>query len=159
MSQGFVVTGVGSMGDALESAARTAFGHGIVEMRLPDGHGLALVRRLLQVHKGMRIVVHTDFDSFASVVLSLRAGAAGYLTKPAEAGDLVKALHGIVPAGDVVPDMPLGVDRLCWEYIHRIFEQCERNVSRTAKMLGMHRRTLQRMLGKRAPQPRAAGAV
>jgi two-component system response regulator RegA len=48
---------------------------------------------------------------------------------------------------------------LCWEYIHRIFEQCERNVSRTAKMLGMHRRTLQRMLGKRAPQPRAAGAV
>ena len=107
----------------------------------------------------MRIVVHTDFDSFASVVLSLRAGAAGYLTKPAEAGDLVKALHGIVPAGDVVPDMPLGVDRLCWEYIHRIFEQCERNVSRTAKMLGMHRRTLQRMLGKRAPQPRAAGLV
>ena len=154
--QGFTVTGVGNMRDALEVAARTAFTHAVVEMRLPDGHGLSLLRKLLQVRPGMRVVIHTDFDSFASVVLALRAGATGYLTKPATADELIEALHGTIPPTDSVPDMPLGVDRLCWEYVHRIFEQCERNVSRTAKMLGMHRRTLQRMLGKRAPRLRAA---
>ena len=94
-------------------------------------------------------------DNLASVVVALRGGAVDYLTKPAEIGELVEALQGSGSANDVVPDTPLGVDRLCWEHVHRIFEQCGRNVSRTAHVMGMHRRTLQRMLGKRAPRPRA----
>lgn len=152
---GFTVTDVGSMRDALVSAARTRFMYAIVEVRLPDGHGLALLERLLHDHPGMRLVVHTDFDSFASVVVALRGGAIGYLTKPAEIGELVEALQGSGSSNDIVPGTPLGVDRLCWEHVHRIFEQCGRNVSRTAHVMGMHRRTLQRMLGKRAPRPRA----
>lgn len=153
---GFAVTGVGSVSDALEAAARTRFAYAVVEMRLPDGNGLMLLKRLLQVRPELRLVIHTDFDSFASVVLALRHGAVDYLVKPAEIGELVDALRGGALAADIVPDTPLGVDRLCWEHIHRIYEQCERNVSRTAQMLRMHRRTLQRMFAKRAPRPRAA---
>jgi two-component system response regulator RegA len=152
---GFAVTGVGSVCDALETAAKTKFAYAVVEMRLPDGNGLMLLKRLLQVRPELRLVIHTDFDSFASVVLALRHGAVDYLVKPAEIVELVDALHGSVLSADIVPDTPLGVDRLCWEHIHRIYEQCERNVSRTAQMLGMHRRTLQRMFAKRAPRPRA----
>jgi two-component system response regulator RegA len=154
-AHGFAVASVASMREALEHAAKSYFGYAVVEMRLPDGDGLTLLRRLLQVQKGMRVVIHTDFDSFASVVLALRAGATDYLTKPVDTDALLEALHGNGDSRNIIPDMPLGVERLCWEYVHRIFEQCERNVTRTAKVLRMHRRTLQRMLGKRAPRPRA----
>ena len=129
---GFAVTGVGNVCDALETAARTRFAYAVVEMRLPDGNGLTLLKRLLQNRPELRLVIHTDFDSFASVVLALCHGAVDYLVKLAEICELVDALHGSVVSGDVVPDTPLGVNRLCWEHIHRIYGQCERNVSRTA---------------------------
>ena len=104
----------------------------------------------------MRIVVVTSFDSFASVILALRAGAVDYLSKPVNCRELVDALHGDGPALPAVPETPLGLDRIAWEHTQRIFEQCDRNVTRTAKLLGMHRRTLQRILLKRSPRMRWA---
>ena len=95
---GFAVRSVGGMRAALEQAAKITFDHAVVEMRLPDGHGLSLLRNLLQAQQDMRVVVHTDFDSFASVVLALRAGAADYLTKPTDPAELVEALHGTLGA-------------------------------------------------------------
>ena len=94
--------------------------------------------------------------SFATVVVAVRAGAADYLAKPAAAEELIEALTGTAPEQPPIPDLPLGLDRIEWEYIQRLFQQCGRNVTRTAQRLGMHRRTLQRMLAKRAPLPRCS---
>ena len=153
--RGFEVTAVVSGRAALTAVAERPFAFAVVEMRLGDGNGLALVEQLRRRDEAMRIVVVTGFDSFASVVMALRAGAVDYLPKPANPDMVVDALLGRGTTLAPVPDTPLGIDRVCWEYIQRVFEQCGRNVTRTALQLRMHRRTLQRMLGKRAPRPRA----
>ena len=153
-ARGFEVTAVVSGRAALTAVAERPFAFAVVEMRLGDGNGLALVEQLRRRDEAMRIVVVTGFDSFASVVMALRAGAVDYLPKPANPDMVVDALLGRGTTLAPVPDTPLGIDRVCWEYIQRVFEQCGRNVTRTALQLRMHRRTLQRMLGKRAPRPR-----
>jgi two-component system response regulator RegA len=152
---GFAVTGVGTLKAAQELVAATRFDFAAIELRLGDGNGIELVKQLRGLDAATRIVVVTGFDSFASVIVALGAGAVDYLPKPVKAGDLANALVGHTPIPPDVPDMPLAVERVCWEHIQRIFEQCDRNVSVTARCLRMHRRTLQRMLGKRAPRPRA----
>lgn len=103
----------------------------------------------------MRIVVVTDADSFASVVSALDAGADDYLPQPVGEDELVDALLDRAPISPPVPDTPLGLGRTCWEHIMRVYEQYNRNVSHTAQRLGMHRRSLQRLLRKRAPSPQA----
>jgi len=115
---------------------------------------LELVKQLRQCNARMRIVVVTDADSFASVVLALRAGADDYLAQPADDGELIDALLDRAPMLPPVPDTPLGLGRTCWEHIMRLHEQCGCNVTHTAQRLGMQRRSLQRILGKRAPPPR-----
>ena len=152
--RGFEVTAVASGRTALTTVAERPFAFAVVEMRLGDGSGLVLVEQLRRRNEAMRIVVVTAFDSFASVVMALRAGAVDYLPKPADPDTVVDALLGRSTTVVPIPDTPLGIDRVCWEYIQRVFEQCGRNVTRTALQLRMHRRTLQRMLGKRAPRPR-----
>jgi two-component system response regulator RegA len=155
---GFAVTSVDGAAAALEAVAEARFDYAVVELRPGRDGGLGLVRELRRLGGGgMRIVVVTGFDSFASVVLALRAGADDYLAKPVHERQLLDALLDRGPAGAVppVPETPLGLSRVAWEHIQRIFEQCGRNVTATALRLGMHRRTLQRMLGKRAPPPRA----
>lgn len=152
--KGFVVTSVASMSAALAAATKIRFAFAVVEMRLGDGTGLTLVGKLRHQHASIRIVILTGFDSFATVILALRAGAIDYLPKPVEETELTDALLGCSPSLPPIPDTPLGIERIRWEYIQRIFEQCGRNVSKTAQRLGMHRRTLQRILGKRAPSPR-----
>ena len=152
---GFEVAAVASGRAALAAAAERPFTFAVVEMRLGDGSGLDLVEQLRQHNELMRIVVVTGFDSFASVVMALRCGAIDYLPKPTDPDVVANALLGRGTTLVTVPESPLGIDRVCWEHIQRVFEQCGRNVTRTALQLRMHRRTLQRMLGKRAPQPRA----
>lgn len=153
-ARGFAVTGVGSAREALAAAAETTFAYAAVEIRLCDGDGVTLVTQLRELDRAMRIVVVTDFDSFASVIVALHAGAADYLPKPIQVGDLESALLGRRPPLPPVPETPLGIDRICWEHVQRVFEQCERNVTRTANQMRMHRRTLQRILGKHAPRIR-----
>ncbi len=123
---------------------------------LPDkGGGLQLIKELHELHAPMRIVVITDQDSFAAVILALRAGAVDYLPKPLGESELVDALLGRTPMLPPVPETPLRIERTSWEHIQRILEQCGRNLSEAARRLRMHRRTLQRIAGKRAPRPRA----
>ena len=84
--------------------------------------------------------------------LARAIGATDYLSKPADADDLIKAL---LAKGDELPeppDNPMSADRVRWEHIQRVYELCDRNVSETARRLGMHRRTLQRILAKRSPK-------
>jgi two-component system response regulator RegA len=153
---GFAVTCAATAEAALAAAAAARFGHAVVELRVPDGCGIVLIGQLRARNEAMRIVVLTGHASFATVVVALRSGASDYLAKPAGAEELIEALAGTAPEEPPIPDLPLGLDRIEWEYVQRLFQQCGRNVTRTAQRLGMHRRTLQRMLAKRAPAPRCS---
>jgi two-component system response regulator RegA len=152
-AKGFEVTSVDGTRAALAAATQIPFAYAVVESRLGRDSGLELIKQLRERHPSMRIVVATGFDSFASVILALRAGAVDYLAKPVRGPELVNALLGRTATLPPVPQTQLGLDRVRWEHIQRAFEQCGRNVSGTARVLSMHRRTLQRILAKRAPRP------
>lgn len=153
-AQGFEVTAVAGLQRARAAVAQQRFTYVVINLRLGDGYGLELVKQLRQCNARMQIVVVTDANSFASVVLALRAGADDYLAQPADDGELIDALLDRAPMLPPVPDTPLGLGRTCWEHIMRLHEQCGCNVTHTAQRLGMQRRSLQRILGKRAPPPR-----
>ena len=153
--RGFRVTGVAGIASAESALAELGFAYAVVSLSLRDGDGLSFVRRLRERCKAMRIVVVTDADSFASVIRVLGAGADDYLPQPVGEDELVDALLDRAPILPPVPETPLGLSRTCWEHVMRVYEQCNRNVTHTAQRLGMHRRSLQRLLSKRAPLPRA----
>jgi two-component system, response regulator RegA len=154
-ANGFTVTCLAGMSAALHPGTRAEFHCAVIELRFGRGNDLDLVRQLRRRYPLMRIVVVTDHDSFAAVILALRAGAADYLPKPLGEDELVDALLGRAPTLPPVPETPLGLQRVYWEHLQRIFAQCGYNISEAARRLRMHRRTLQRILGKRAPRPRA----
>jgi two-component system response regulator RegA len=156
IAQKFEVTAVAGIQQAQAMAARQQFAYAVVNLRLGRGDEFDLIKELRQFNAAMRIVVTTDVDSFASVIVALRAGADDYLPQPVGKDELIDALLDRAPVLPPVPDMPLGLRRTCWEHVMRIYEQCDRNVSHTAQRLGMHRRSRQRILGKRAPQRRAS---
>ena len=155
MAQGFRVTSVDDARQLYNEAKLGEFSHAVVSLGARDRDGFEIVRQLRRSLPGLRIVVTTDVDSFASVVMALRAGADDYIAKSADPADLIDALLDRAPELPPVPHMPLGLSLVCCEHIMHIHEQCGRNVSATAQRLHMHRRSLQRILGKRAPQLRA----
>jgi len=145
--RGFIVTAVGSVSEALPQTSRSpAFA--VLDLRLGDHNGLELVGPLRQARSDIRILVLTGYGNIATAVAAVKEGAVDYLAKPADADAIEQALmaHGrnLPPA----PSNPMSVDRVRWEHIQRVFEQCDRNVSETARRLNMHRRTLQRILAK-----------
>jgi two-component system, response regulator RegA len=124
----------------------------VLDMRLTEGSGLDLVRTLRELRPEIRIVIVTGYGNIATAVAAIKAGAVDYLAKPVDADDVVNAL---LKSGQGLPpprENPMSADRVRWEHIQRVFEQCNRNVSETARRLNMHRRTLQRILNKRAPR-------
>jgi two-component system response regulator RegA len=150
---GFLVSAVGTLREAHEEAADRPPEFAVLDLNLSDGHGMELVHTLLELRPGARVVILTGYDSIASSLVALKAGAVDYLAKPASADQIVAALLGSEPSrlGDST-EIPMSADRVRWEHIQRVFEQCGRNVSETARRLEMHRRTLQRILSKRAPK-------
>jgi two-component system response regulator RegA len=123
----------------------------IIDMRLGDGNGLDVVSKLQTIRPEAKIVVLTGYGNIASAVNAVKLGAVDYLAKPADADDLTKALMAKGGQRPAPPENPMSADRVRWEHIQRVFELCDRNVSETARRLNMHRRTLQRILSKRAP--------
>jgi two-component system, response regulator RegA len=124
----------------------------VLDMRLTEGSGLDLVRTLRELRPEIRVVIVTGYGNIATAVAAIKAGAVDYLAKPVDADDVVSAL---LKSGQGLPpprENPMSADRVRWEHIQRVFEQCNRNVSETARRLNMHRRTLQRILNKRAPR-------
>jgi two-component system, response regulator RegA len=156
MARSFAIVDVESAPAALTAAEEAEFAYAVLELRLGGGSGLELIRQLRERHASMRIVVVTDHDSFATVVLALRAGADDYLAKPVAEAELTDALLGRAPTLPPVPETPLGHRRVCWEHIQRILAQSDRNVTETARRLGTGRRSLQRILSKRAPYRRGS---
>ena len=126
--------------------------YAVVDLRLEDGSGIELVKRLRELHPKVRVVILTGYGNIATAVAAVKAGAVDYLAKPADADDVINALLATGSTLPPPPPNPMSADRVRWEHIQRVFEQCHRNVSETARRLNMHRRTLQRILNKRAPR-------
>jgi two-component system response regulator RegA len=121
-------------------------------MKLEDGYGLDLVTTLKRSNPNIRIIMLTAYANIASAVTAIKLGAIDYLPKPADADQIYKVLMGEkIPENPDTNSIP-SPDRIRWEYIQRSFEECDHNVSQTARKLKMHRRTLQRILAKYAPR-------
>lgn len=137
---------------ALELARAEPPEYAVVDLRLGDARGLDVVRELLAIEQATRVVVLTGYGSIASAVEAMRLGAVHYLTKPADADQVVAALKGGQPDGSTEPTTP-SLARAEWEHIQRVMADVGGNVSEAARRLGLHRRSLQRKLAK-LPPPR-----
>ncbi|HWE47118.1 MAG TPA: ActR/PrrA/RegA family redox response regulator transcription factor [Caulobacteraceae bacterium] len=151
-SRGFEVTMVGSVSEAMDAVRAHPPAFAVLDMRLEDGNGLKVVEALHQKRPDARAIMLTGYGNIATAVAAVRAGAADYLSKPADADDVVKALLARSDEAPAPPENPMSADRVRWEHIQRVYELCGHNVSETARRLNMHRRTLQRILAKRAPK-------
>lgn len=123
----------------------------LVDLRIGNDSGLDLIPVLKQIDEGTRIVVLTGYGSVATALQAVRLGATHYLTKPADADEILGAFRADADITDVasVATQPMSLDRVEWEHINRVLVDCGGNVSEAARQLGLHRRTLQRKLSKR----------
>jgi two-component system, response regulator RegA len=150
--RGFAVTTAESVADGLTEVERAAPAYAVVDMRLGDGSGLDVISALKQRRPDARGIILTGYGNIATAVTAVKLGAVDYMSKPADADDVVAALLALEGHKAEPPANPMSADRVRWEHIQRIYELCGRNVSETARRLNMHRRTLQRILAKRAPK-------
>ena len=150
--KGFVVTQAESVKKGIDSLKITKPAFAVVDLRLNDGNGLEVVKKIQNLNINSRIIMLTGYGNIPTAVAAIKHGAIDYLAKPADADDIEKALLADPKSKAQPPENPMTADRVKWEHIHRVFELCNRNVSETARRLKMHRRTLQRILSKRSPK-------
>lgn len=150
--RGFEVRSAHSVAEGVELIRQKAPAFAIVDMRLEDGNGLDVIAELTRLKPNARIIVLTGYGNIATAVSAVKLGAVDYLAKPADADDVTDALLAPANTKAPPPENPMSADRVRWEHIQRVYELCNRNVSETARRLNMHRRTLQRILAKRAPK-------
>jgi two-component system response regulator RegA len=148
--RGYEATGVADHAAAVAFAREESPELALVDLHLPGESGLEVVRDLKALDSSTVVVVLTGYGSIATAVQSIKLGATGYLTKPADADQIVAAFDGTQPSEDVQAST---LARVEWEHIQRILADAGGNVSQAARILGLHRRSLQRKLSKR-PAPR-----
>jgi two-component system response regulator RegA len=153
--RGFEVVTAGNYDEAMAVAGEVRPQMAVVDQRMPGPSGLELVRDLMQSLPDLQVLVLTGYGSIATAVDAVRLGAINYLPKPADADDILAAFaRGTAASSDAPPasnhDVP-SLARAEWEHIHRVLAECGGNVSEAARRLGIHRRSLQRKLQKRAP--------
>lgn len=151
-ARGFEVRLAQSVREGLDMIRKSPPAYAVVDMRLEDGNGLDVIEILSELRSDARAVVLTGYGNIATAVTAVKLGAADYLAKPADADDVYAALMADPNNKAAPPENPMSADRVRWEHIQRVYELCNRNVSETARRLNMHRRTLQRILAKRAPK-------
>lgn len=150
--RGYKVATADSVAAGIDAAGSVRPAFAVVDLKLGDGNGLEVVPALRAARPDARIIVLTGYGNIASAVAAVKQGAVDYLSKPADADAIEAALLQRDGALPPPPEQPMTADRVRWEHIQRVFEQCDRNVSETARRLRMHRRTLQRILNKYAPR-------
>ncbi|NBB82517.1 MAG: ActR/PrrA/RegA family redox response regulator transcription factor [Alphaproteobacteria bacterium] len=150
--RGFEVAVAESVEQGTELARQVGPAYAVIDLRLEDGNGLDVVPTLREVRPEVRVIMLTGYGNIATAVAAVKAGAVDYLAKPADADQIEAALLARDEPLPPPPENPMSADRVRWEHIQRVFEQCDRNVSETARRLKMHRRTLQRILNKHAPR-------
>ena len=150
--RGFVCETADSIREATAKVNLRAPAFAIVDMRLEDGNGLDVIDVIRQRRPDARAIILTGYGNIATAVTAVKLGAIDYLAKPADPDDIAAALARKPEDKAAPPENPMSADRVRWEHIQRVYELCDRNVSETARRLNMHRRTLQRILAKRAPR-------
>ena len=151
-SRGFAVETAETVVEGIAKARSRPPKYAVVDLRLSDGSGLDVIETIRTRRDDSNMIVLTGYGNIATAVTAVKLGAVDYLSKPADADEVFAALTR--REGDKVepPENPMSADRVRWEHIQRVYELCDRNVSETARRLNMHRRTLQRILAKRAPR-------
>jgi two-component system response regulator RegA len=150
--RGFQVKVAESVADGISSIAAKPPAFAVIDMRLGDGNGLDVMQQLKSKRPDARGIILTGYGNIVTAVTAVKLGAFDYLAKPADADEIYSALMATRHDKAELPENPMSADRVRWEHIQRIYELCGRNVSETARRLNMHRRTLQRILAKRAPR-------
>jgi two-component system response regulator RegA len=135
--------------EARALAARVRPERVVVDLRMPGGSGLDLVSDLLAIDPQMQIVVLTGYGSIATALEATRRGAVDYLTKPADADQILAAFEK--SGAKAPPQSAPSLARVEWEHIQRVLTDCGGNISQAARVLGIHRRSLQRKLSKYPP--------
>ena len=150
--RGFAVTTAESVAEGLTQLETASPAFAVVDMRLEDGNGLDVISALKRRRPDARAIILTGYGNIATAVNAVKLGAVDYLSKPVDADEVGAARLALDGRMAEPPENPMSADRVRWEHIQRIYELCGRNVSETARRLNMHRRTLQRILAKRAPK-------
>ena len=136
--------------DGIFQAEKNIPEYAVIDLRIGHESGLELVKKLISLDDNTQIVMLTGFASIATAVEAIKLGAVHYLTKPANADEIVSALHKNEGDSSVlISENPLSVKRLEWEHLQKVLMQHDGNISSAARALNMHRRTLQRKLDKR----------
>ena len=149
-AQGLKVTTARNTVDAVATARVQPFAAAVLDLKLAGETSLALIPQLKALNPDMRILMLTGYASIQTAVEAIKLGATNYLPKPAGVSEILAALKSDKPNPDLpVAEQPLSVDRLEWEHIQRVLAEHDGNISATARALNMHRRTLQRKLGKK----------
>ncbi len=150
--KGFEVKSAESFTVASKLIEVNIYDYAIVDMRLSDGSGLELIKKIQNKSPLTKSLLLTGYGNIATAVAAIKSGAIDYLPKPAEIDQIYDALTNSKEVLPPPPENPMTADRIRWEHIQRVFILCKRNVSETARRLRMHRRTLQRILNKHAPK-------
>ncbi|ALN71130.1 MULTISPECIES: ActR/PrrA/RegA family redox response regulator transcription factor [unclassified Aureimonas] len=150
--RGFDVRTAESVAEGTSAIRSGPPAYAVVDMRLGTGNGLDVIEALRRARPDARVVVLTGYGNIATAVNAVKLGAIDYLAKPSDADEVIAALMRDPGTKAEPPENPMSADRIRWEHIQRVYELCDRNVSETARRLSMHRRTLQRILAKRAPR-------
>ena len=150
--RGFEVESYSDYASSVKRVKEKKFNFAIIDMRLGDGSGLELIKLINSISPETRSLLLTGYGNIATAVAAIKSGAIDYLPKPAEVDQIYDALTNSKEILPPPPKNPMTADRIRWEHIQRVFTQCNRNVSETARRLRMHRRTLQRILNKHAPK-------
>ncbi len=148
--RGFNVQIAHNVDEGIALSEKTAPEYAVVDLNMPGPSGLVLVKHLIAIDPHTRIVVLTGFASVATAVETIKLGAIHYLSKPADADEVIAAFYREEGNPDVkIKIQPFSVNRMEWEHIQKVLSDHDGNISATARALGMHRRTLQRKLQKR----------
>ena len=146
--RGYRVLSAADHAAAIALARQQPIHRAVVDLRMPGPHGLQVIKDLVALHAEIEIIVLTGFGSIATAVEAMRSGARDYLTKPAHTDRILAAFEAEpAPPEDLAFETP-SLARLEHEHIERVLRECNGNISRTARVLGMHRRTLQYKLAK-----------
>ena len=153
--RGFRVETAGNYDEAVDVFVTRPTDLAVLDLRMPGRSGLELLRKLLSIRPETRILMLSGFGSIPASIDAVRAGAVNFISKPADADDILSAFirgdEPSVPEGAI--DFPApSLARNEWEHIHRVLADCGNNISEAARRLGIHRRSLQRKLRKRAPE-------
>lgn len=147
--RGFSVTTADSVEAAIPLALANPPEFAVIDLKMHGASGLVLVQKLHALDAATRIVMLTGYANIATAVEAIKLGATQYLSKPANATEIMAAFGHSARADIAVEAHPASVDKLEWEHINRVLHEQKGNISNTARVLNMHRRTLQRKLAKR----------